>query len=538
MPSAARTLFAILLTACIGTFVFFKFHGIFFATASAVERQVTAVNEDAALGDLNSYAVGVKRREDKAGLPPLPDVSAYTVANVTAMAPAYQPGGKVEIAPMAGVPAAREFIKKDGRVQRLRLAQMDVNPKAIFVQEGHWDLAHLYDEVSKQSKERLLVKQGTKYVLRMPLIVAEKASLTISDKDTDELLLSQEQSTLIANAGQLYILNTKVTGWSEKANKPALFKDKTIYRPYMVDWSGGRLYIAGATVASLGYRKGKSYGISYSSCAPCTDKEPKLPRPTGVIVGSTFTDMYFGFYSYEAEGVAIVGNTYANNAIYGVDPHDRSRHLIIAYNEAYGSGKKHGIIVSRNVNDSWIFGNNCHDNHGSGIMIDRMSEHNVVADNRASHNAGDGITFFESRNNTVYGNQVYKNGHSGVRIRNSYNIRLADNQISDNGSVPVVVYTVRLEDTQPQRNFKEDPYEHKADVDIADDMMKAGDTKPSYKIDGVGHVALSGVHVASGGPIFARHMFSDESGITDNMSAPEKVAVVNNTVPPQKLSAH
>lgn len=537
MLAVPRTLFALLLTGFIGIFVFFHFHGIFFSAASAITRQMNTADQSVALGANNNYAVGLKQAKPAAA-PGLPDISRYTVDNIAAQAPAYAPG-KVEIAVMQGVPAMREFIKKDGRVQRLRLAQRDVNPKALMVQQGHYDLAHLYDEVNKLAPPNTVIeKQGTKYLLRMPLLVAKGASLTISDKDTDELRLSQEQSTLIANAGDLYILRTRVTGWSEKDNKPPLFKDKTIYRPYMVDWSGGRLYIAGATVTSLGYRKGKSYGISYSSCDPCTLVDKTLGPPTGAIVASRFSDMYFGFYSYEADGVAIVGNVYANNAIYGVDPHDRSRHLIIADNEAYGSGKKHGIIVSRNVDDSWIFGNNCHDNHGSGIMIDRASEHNVIANNVAAHNNGDGITFFESQNNTVYGNQVYKNVHSGIRIRNSWNIRLADNQISDNGSVPVVVYTARLEDTQKTRNFKQDPYEHRADVDVEGDVIKLADTKPSYKIDGVGHVALSGVHILSGGPVFAGHMIADETPIADNMTAAQKATVVTNLTPAAKLAEH
>src|SRR3989449_2404877 len=58
--------------------------------------------------------------------------------------------------------------------------------------------------------------------------------------------------------------------------------------------------------------------------------------------------------------------------------------------------KKHGIIVSREVNDSWIFGNESYDNALSGIVIDRSSLHNVVADNRVYRNRADGITIYES----------------------------------------------------------------------------------------------------------------------------------------------
>ena len=96
----------------------------------------------------------------------------------------------------------------------------------------------------------------------------------------------------------------------------------------VASWSGARMYIAGSVVSSLGYRKGKSYGLTYSTCEYCEADEPGLPRPTGALVGNTFRDMYYGFYSYEADDIAIVGNIYSNNAIYGIDPHDRSRRLI------------------------------------------------------------------------------------------------------------------------------------------------------------------------------------------------------------------
>jgi poly(beta-D-mannuronate) C5 epimerase len=340
------------------------------------------------------------------------------------------------------------------------------------------------------------------------------------------LLLSQEQTVFIANAGDLFIMHTKVTGWSEKNNSPAAFKDKSIYRPFLVSWSGGRMYIAGSEIASLGYRKGKSYGITYSSCEPCTEVNPKLPRPTGAIVGNSFTDMYFGFYSYEADDIAIVNNVYTNNAVYAIDPHDRSRRLIIAGNTASGSRKKHGIIISRNVNDSWIFNNISHDNHGSGIMIDRASQNNVVANNTSAHNEGDGITFFESQNNTLYNNTVYKNNLSGIRIRNSWNIKMLNDRISDNGRVPVAIYTVQLEKSQPDRNFKQDSYIRKASATISGAIIKLRDNKPAFKIIGIDNLKLADVHIVSGGGIFFGHIFPDETRINENISAPLKATVV------------
>jgi poly(beta-D-mannuronate) C5 epimerase len=526
MLSLSRGLFTFVLSVLAAVFIFFHFHGAVSSAASALVGFLKDSNERVSATALNNnYSVTIKRGSPAAAIPPLPDISRFTVENIEAQAPPFA-AGTVTIADMNGLPGLREFIKKDGRVQRLRLSQMAVTPQVIYIQSGHYDFAHLYDEV-KALDATALEKTGERFILRLPILVGEQASLTISGKDAGEILLSQDQTVFIANAGDLFILRAKLTGWNEKEGHPALFKDRLIFRPFLVSWSGARMHIAGSTLASLGYRKGKSYGLTYSTCEPCLQVSPDLPRSTGSIIGNTFTDMYYGFYSYEADDIAIVGNKYVDNAIYGIDPHDRSRRLIIANNETSGSGKKHGIIISRNVNDSWIFNNYSHHNHGSGIMLDRTSENNVIANNISAYNAADGITFFESQNNTVYGNKIYQNGLSGIRIRNSWNIRLIHDQIADNGGVPVVVYSQNLEEGHKDRDLKEDPYTAKAGADLSGTIIKLSDSKPAVKIDGIESLTLSDVHLLSGGAVFSGRMFSDETDIRENMDTPLKFVSVD-----------
>ena len=528
MFSLARSLLSFLLFTLGGILILFHFHGAVFTLASGITNHIKAVNERVSTTAFNNdYTVIIKQGMQQADAPVLPDISKFTVENIAAQAPAYTPG-KIVITGMAGLPGLREFVKKDGRIQRLRLSQAAVTPQIIYVQEGHYDFAHLYEEVQKLMPDNAIRKRGAQYLLRLPILVGENASLTISDKDTSGLLLSQDQTVFIANAGNLFILHTAITGWSEKDNKPSLFKDPLIFRPFLVSWTGAHMYIAGSTLASLGYHKGKSYGITYSSCLPCLQVLPKLPRATGVIVGSTFTDLYYGFYSYEADDIAIIGNTYANNAVYAIDPHDRSRRLIIAGNETSGSRKKHGIIISRNVNDSWIFNNYTHNNHGSGIMLDRSCEHNIVANNISSYNEGDGITFFESENDTVYNNKIYQNGLSGIRIRNSWNIRLMDDKIADNGRVPVVIYSMDLIANGKARDLKQDPYSIRADAVISGSVIKLSDRKPAFKLDGVDKLVLSDIHLLSGGPVFAGQMFPDETDITANIDTDRKSVLFAN----------
>ena len=521
MFSLSRSLFAFLLLILCGVYIFFHFHGQISVATSTLVNYLKSTNERISTTALNNnYTVTIKESKLKVRIPPLPDFSQFTIKHVAAHVPAFNPG-KVTIVDMKNLPDIYEFIKKDGRIQHHRLSQLAIMPQAIYIQSGHYDLTHLYKEVKKLTTENILEKRGTQYLLRMPILVGEKASLTISGTDTDELLLSQERSAFIANSGELFILRTKITGWNEKDNHPAFFKNEHIYRPFLVSWNGARMHIAGSTIANLGYHKSKSYGITYSSCTPCLRDIHASPAATGSIIGNTFSDLYYGFYSYEAEDIIILRNTYIDNAIYGIDPHDRSRHFLIAENEVFGSKKKHGIIISREVTDSWILSNYSHHNQGSGIMLDRACKNNVVVNNVSSYNSGDGLTFFESPNNTSYKNKIYQNGLSGIRVRNSWDIRLVNDMVTDNGSVPLVIYSMNLE-SHKNRDFEEDPYSMKANAIISGVILKTSNDKPALKINGINNLVLSDVSLLSSGPIFSGHLFSDEKDIRENMNTPKR----------------
>ncbi len=524
----SRTLFAILLLFLSCAFVFLHFRGALSEVVTSTRHYLKVANHQvSAAAEDDKYNVIIKKNTALADIPALPDISRYTVDNVALGVPPFKPG-KVVIADMTGLPAFREFINNDGRVQRLRLSQLTVIPRAIVIQEGHYDFTRLYEAIQAQTTENIIEKKGARHLVRLPILISKNASLTISNRDSDEILLSQEQNAFIVNAGDLFILRAKVTGWSEKDAQPAFFKSKLTYRPFITSWSGARLYIAGSAISNMGYNGPKSYGVSFSRCPRCLLAQPNLARPTGAVIGNVFSDMYFGFYSYEADDVAIIGNTYVNSIVYAIDPHDRSRRLIIAGNDTYGSKQKHGIILSREVSDSWIFNNHSHHNNGSGIMLDRKSENNVIANNISAYNRGDGLTFFESPHNTVYGNKIYRNMLSGIRIRNSWSVRLLNDEIADNAGVPVVIYTADLR-YQPYeyRDLMSDPFTIRADVTVSGAVIKRLTGKPAFKIDGIDSLALSDIHLLSGGSVFSDLLFLDEAGIRKNIDTPLKQIVVS-----------
>ena len=136
----------------------------------------------------------------------------------------------------------------------------------------------------------------------------------------------------------------RALGVSEQVRLPAVRR-----LLYSVDYLSGRQHLS-----SPGIPCSTSYGISLSS-EPEREEPSKIAEwPTGVIVGNEFHGLYYGFYSYEARGVAIVGNRYSDCILYGIDPHDRSTELVIAQNTTTGTRERHGIIGSRGVSDSFI----------------------------------------------------------------------------------------------------------------------------------------------------------------------------------------
>lgn len=451
--------------------------------------------------------------------PFLPDISGVTVDAVEKMMPVPKIG-KILFDRIDIYPEYRKFMEGDAP-KNLRLLQRRINPRALVVASGDYTWSMLYEEVHATDPEsKIIKKEGFVYTLRVPLLVLDGASLSISGKEVSELRLSKQANAYLVTAGDLFVVRTRVIGWNEQKNEPTLYNgEKRDYRPFLTCWDGGNMYLAGSHFVSLGYLGGKAYGISYSGCTPCEKVTPGKPPATGIIVGSTFEDIYYGFYSYEAEDVKIIGNVYFENIIYAIDPHDRSKRLIIANNETYNTHKKHGIIVSREVNDGWIFGNYSHHNKGSGIMIDRTSVNNVIADNIAEFNEQDGLTFFESENNVTWGNKLRYNKKNGVRIRNSWDIKMYNDIIEDNAGTSIEVYTADISG-QETRDFELDPYTAKASV-IVNGANISTSGAAVFKIKDAELMGITNTHVRAATHLFPISAQYDEEFVRENISKPD-----------------
>ena len=384
----------------------------------------------------------------------LPDVSGFTLEEVLKKIPKTKPG-KISIAQMEGAPPLRKFAF-DKRLIEARELQGRVKPLAIHIYDGTLTFEQLAETLADTD---FIVKKSEGYIVRLPIAVYPEANLIFKNIDRP-VLFSQDKGGFLVAAGNLYIVNSQLKGWDETNNKPAeLIEDWTNFRPFITTWDGSRLYMANAQIHNMGYAASKSYGISISTNSVVQEEFFEefgdLLPPSGWIVNTEFHNMYFGFYSYEAEDFVLYKNKYIDNVLYGIDPHDRSERLIIAYNHVTGTLEKHGIIISREVNDSFIFNNISEYNKGSGFMLDRMCENTVLANNVASFNEGDGITLYESPHNTLINNVMEHNQNSGLRLRNSWGVKIYGGRIAMNKSQAIIAYQDSL--THTKRDFEMDP---------------------------------------------------------------------------------
>ncbi len=372
----------------------------------------------------------------------------------------------INILSIESTPFNHKFLLAMGRSGFAKL-QQNPYPDVIYIERGVADIHSVYQTLKlKGLGEDYLSynRNDGSYTLRRPIIVGPDAAFTVTGADTPMLKMSQERGAFIVNAGLLYIVDTHVVGWNETEKKPAMatYADKYKYRPFITAWSESDTQLAGSVFKALGYANAKSYGLSFSSGPKdmITFRHENIERPKGNVIANSFDNMYYGFYSYEADHISIVGNEYVDNIVYGVDPHDRSNYLTIAYNTAYLAQKKHGIIISREVNYSIILGNLSFENKGSGFMIDRLSTGSMIYANTGLRNKQDGLTIFESSCKMIASNRFIHNERTGLKIRNATDVGVFYNVVANNRGSGIEGYISDLRQgaSHLTRDFELDPY--------------------------------------------------------------------------------
>ncbi len=442
-------------------------------------------------------------------IPDLPDLTPYTVEAIIAKKKPIKVGytlvEKLEVGYERMRLRANYFAKLQERTQ----------PLVITIADGVYDLKTLTREIGNPD---LIEEKNGEFFVYVPITIRETGMLII---DNDTLKLSSTKGALINSFGDLLIINSTISGWNTKENKPAKFANATSFRPHIIGWCGSVTDIAKSTISHLGYLSSKAYGITYTSCSDTyyRYRYPDYEGGTGWLIDNVFDDIYYGFYSYEAHHIAIIENEYKNNVVYGIDPHDWSTNLIIAHNKIYGTKQKHGIIGSRGVTDSYIIYNQTENNKGSGIMLDRSSNHNVVAYNLSRNNGSDGMTFYESAHNISFKNSYINNKKSGIRVRNSWGIQSYRDVINMNHNAAVELYADYLPIDQ-YRDLMLDPYTEKAEASIIEPEM-IGNKFANFKVKNFDQLILYRPKFYQ---LPDKHFSSEDSALSDALNEKVKPA--------------
>ncbi len=351
----------------------------------------------------------------------------------------------------------------------------NLSTKIMVLYNGVYSIDYLYQKIHNPSILKKI--NDNTFVLKVPVYVSPTAKLVINNKTI--LLETTPKPVFIMYHGEIYAKNSKFITWNLRNNsydvrenipeEELLLIGKQKPRPYFIGMSGSKSYFVNNYFKGLGYHStSATFGIALLHFP----KDYLINKfnlftylnnkglPVGFYVGNTMVNNMMGFYCSETKGTAVIGNLMYDNLIYNIDPHDYSENLIIARNVAAKAKHAHGIVISRQVDNTIIAQNFSFNNHSAGIMLDRLSNHNLIYDNLSAINGFMGISIQESDDVLIYKNKLIGNKIDGIIIRNSLKNSVIDNYIAYNAKNGVEVLTKNI-DGMIYRNFARDPY-HKA----------------------------------------------------------------------------
>ena len=335
------------------------------------------------------------------------------------------PGGEVALVTVGADPMTRFGISAD------QTGLPDWRGQAILIGSGQMSLPQVAAAVGPD----WIVCDGTVCDLHAPLFVGRGAVLVI---DGLTLRLSATGGAYVANFGRLDITGAVIEGWDLRTGMPAWTGPLGAeFRPFLSGFEDAHTTIRGSVLRHLGYQAPMAYGNSHGTFQRGAEV---VLHPSVDMVGNVVTDLYFGFYSYHADGVRILANDIRDCHVYGIDPHDDTRDMLIASNHVEGAQRSHGIIGSRRITDTVVAWNTSVGNYGSGIFFDKASHHIQIVGNLSVGNGKDGIVLHESHDIRIADNIVRDNAHNGIRLRASGEVEMVGNVIMANRRAAISAY--------------------------------------------------------------------------------------------------
>ncbi len=297
--------------------------------------------------------------------------------------------------------------------------------QAIVLEGGSHDLASI---AAAMPGPGWLDCDAARCTLSAPLVVGRDTVLTIRDTD---LVLSQDHGAAILSWGRLTVSDATLRAWNLAADAPALTDDKgRAFRPYIAAFASSHTLIRRSDLRHLGHQAAMSYGLSFG-----TDGRGGAVRehPSVDMIGNRLLDVYFGFFSFDADGVVVMDNHIAESHVYGIDPHDDTHNMFIHGNYVIGARHSHGIILSRRIHNTIVSYNVSAGNKKAGFFLDKACTDVLITGNDSFLNGTEGLALHEVERVAVIGNRFHNNGADGIRLRASADVLLDGNTVTANG---------------------------------------------------------------------------------------------------------
>ena len=257
------------------------------------------------------------------------------------------------------------------------------------------------------------------YTLQEHIVAGPGTHLAIRRDDVQELRLRSEKRSLATIVGVRNLITIKgssagrvwVHSWDPKTQAPD--KQSRDGRSFVATVTG-RMDIDLGEFTDLGCGTGWASGVAW--------KGRPDQKCTGNVSRSRFEHNYFGAYTFEADSMRWTDNVFANNDIYGFDPHDNSDYFVVTGNQAFGHSR-HGIIFSRGCRGNIIRRNASFSNAGHGLMLD---DGKVADDGNPRHFASIPPMGNILEENEVWGNEV------GIALQGALDNVVRSNRVRDN----------------------------------------------------------------------------------------------------------
>lgn len=311
-----------------------------------------------------------------------------------------------------------------GMYRRIAAWLPDWHGQAIVLEGGSHDMASVAAALPRAG---LLDCAGATCTLRAPLIVGRDTALVI---DGIDLILSQADGAALLSWGQLSISDATLRAWNLAQDTPAETDAVGApFRPYVAGFAASHTLIRRSDLLYLGHQAAMSYGLSFGT----EGRSGTVTEwPSVDMIGNRLLDVYFGFFSFDADGVNVMDNHIAESHVYGIDPHDDTRNMLIHGNYVYGARRSHGIILSRRIHNTIVSHNVSTGNAKSGFFLDKACHDVLVIGNESFLNKAEGLVLHEVTRIAVVDNRFHRNGADGIRLRASSAILLERNTVTGN----------------------------------------------------------------------------------------------------------